>query len=431
MMNRWNRSNNKTKIVYVNDRYINKPTSANNEHTIIPIGRGFSINQSVANDTTFISCIEILAKKMAQIKWGVYGGDNKKVGYLTSIFNKALNFQPYYGINAFDFWYYLETQRQVKGNAFAYICGNESGLDLTLVPLDASCMTVYWDDANILDGKRKLWYQYNLQDRNRGTSRSVIIPSDSLIHLKAHSTNGLLGRPSSEVLADALGGNAEVGGAMRSTIANGFAGCIVLNYTADLSQVKRKELASQVKELMNGLDHTIIPLPAGVTATNISNDVKAYHEALKNANIEDISGFFGIPLAMLNKAGGGSGMATFSTNQMVQFYNQTIAPIVNQYANELTVKLLTAKQIGRGFKFDSTADGFDVLDAESKSKVLCAYVNAGILKRNEARTSLMYEQLDDPTAEALTCNGVGGSLGDNAGKDGGGANNTDDIKVEE
>lgn len=427
MMNSWSRSS-RSKTIYVN-RYINQPTSASNEHTVIPIGRGFSINQSASNDATFITCIEILATKMAQIKWGVYGADNKKVGYLTSIFNKALNFQPYYGINAFDFWHFMETQRRVRGNAYAYICGNESGLDLTLVPLDAAYMTVYWDDANILDGKRKLWYQYTLSDRNRGTSRSVLIPSDSIIHLKANSTNGLLGRPSGEILADALGGNAEVGGAMRSTIKNGFAGTIILNYTADLSQAKRKELADQIKELMNGVDHTIIPLPAGVNATNIANDVKAYHESLKNANIEDISSFFGIPLAMLNK-GSGSGMATFSTNQMVQFYNNAIAPIVNQYANELTVKLLTAKQIGRGFKFDTTADGFDTLDAESKSKVLCAYVNAGILKRNEARTSLMYEQLDDEVAEALTCNGVGGSLGDNAGKDGGGANNTDDVKEE-
>lgn len=425
MMNRWNRSNNRTKIVYVQDRYINKPTSASSEYTRIPIGRGQSIKQIAGNDSTFITCVEILAKRMAQINWGVYGSDNKTVGYLTSIFNKALNFQPYYGINAFDFWYYLETQRQLKGNAFAYIC--ESGLDTTLVPLDASCMQMYWDDANILDGKRKLWYQYNISDRNRGTSRSVIIPSDSLLHFKAHSTNGLLGRSSAEVLSDALNGNAEVDGAMRSAIANGFAGTIILNYTADLSQAKRKELVAQVKELMGGVDHTIIPLPAGVDAKNIANDVKAYHESLKNANIEDISAFFGIPLAMLNK-GSGSGMATFSTNQMVQFYNNSIAPIVKQYSNELSIKLLTAKQIGKGFKFDSTADGFDTLDAESKSKVLCAYVNAGILKRNEARTSLAYEQLDDPTAEALTSNGVGGTLGDNAGKNGGGANHTDDTK---
>lgn len=408
-MNKWG---NKSKVI-IQNKYI--PAAVPQVvDSPIPVGRGSRISVSYSKDAVFTACVEILAKNLAQTKWRVYDSANNEVGYLTSLFNKTLNLQPYPGINAYHMWEFVEKQRLMYGNAFCYIC--ERGIDTQIVPLDAGCVTMYWDDANILDAKRKIWYQYIVPDGNG--RRTYTIPAEDMLHFKAFSTNGLLGRPALEVLRNSLEGNAEIDGATRSTVANGFAGTIILSYTSDLSQTKRKELASQIKEFMQGTDHSVVPLPAGVTVTNINTDVKAYHEILKKTNTEDISAMFGVPLVMLNK-GSGAGVATLSTNQITQFHNSTILPIISQYANELTVKLLTTKQIGKNFKFDTDSDGFDYLDAESKSKVLCAYVNAGILKRNEARLSLMYTKLNDPIAEALTCNGVGGSLGDNAGKDGG------------
>ena len=120
---------------------------------------------------------------------------------------------------------------------------------------------------------------------------------------------------------------------------------------------------------------------------------------------------------MLN-IGGGAGMATFSTNQLMSFQSGTIAPIIAQYANELTVKLLTQRQAAKGYRFDTANDVFDMLDAQAKSAVLCAYKGAGILSANEARASLQYPAM--PGGDELITVGTGGTLGDNAGKNGGG-----------
>ena len=121
---------------------------------------------------------------------------------------------------------------------------------------------------------------------------------------------------------------------------------------------------------------------------------------------------------MLN-IGGGAGMATFSTNQLQQFYNGTIAPIVRQYSNELTTKLLTERQMNKGYCFDDASDVFDRLDAQSKCTVLCSFVGSGILTPNEARRSLQYPASGDENAEKLILRGTGGTLGDNPGNEGG------------
>lgn len=411
-MTRWNRQ---TKVI-IQNKYIPGAAASVVEQSVIPVGRGRTFPVNPSNDVVFSTCIEILARKMAQTKWKVYGSDNKEINYLTSLFNRTLNIQPFMGMDAYSFWETIEKQRLYYGNAFAYIVNN--GLDLQLIPLDAGCMQLFWDDANILDGERKLWYQYTISDNTRNTPRVVTIPADDILHFKAFSMNGLVGRRALDVLRDSVNAGAESMSAMRSTVNNGFSGSIILSYSSDLSQLKRKELANQVKEFMSSTDHAIVPLPAGINPINISTDVKSYFTEMKQCSVKEISSLFGIPLVMLNE-GSGAGVATLSTNQITQFHTHTIQPILEHYKNVITMKLLTPKQINRGYTFDCANDEFDYLDSEKKSAVLCSLVNAGIITRNEARESLLYQKVDDPTADSIMPINVS-QVGDGAGGDEGG-----------
>ena len=389
------------------------------ETRVIPIGRGNRIPVDADGNMVFATCVEALAKNLAQIRWGLYGSDNKEVDNTMALFRKALNLSPYPGINAYDFWNYMEKQRQ-GGNAFAYLKFDNAGLLEYMIPLDGAHMKVYWDTTNVLEGKRKIIYEYF----DQVTGQNFTFLPEEVLHVKAYSINGIVGRPAISVLRDTLKADAEVESSLRSSVENGFSGTIVLSYTSDLSESKQKELQNRVKELLKNSKNTILPLPAGMTATNIGNDIKGYFEALKSTNAQAISSFFGIPLAMLN-IGGGAGMATFSTNQLMSFYSGTIAPIIAQYANELTVKLLTQRQIAKGYRFDTANDVFDMLDAQAKATVLCAYKGAGILSANEARASLQYPAKNG--GDELIAVGTGGTLGDNAGKNGGG-DTTEEVK---
>lgn len=396
--------------------YFNGFTTGNRKRdgpNVFPVGRGRRVAVDAGGDVIYATCVEALARQLALTRWGVYGKDNKTAAVMEQ-FNEVLNLQPYPGVNAYNFWEYMEKQRLGYGNAFAYIQYDEAGALSALVPLDAANVKVYWDDANILDGDRRIVYVY--YDTVGG--RTYTILPEEMLHVKAYSANGIVGRSALEVLSNTLAGNAEVESALRTSVSNGFSGTIVLSYTSDLSVSKQKVLQEQVRELLANADSTILPLPAGMSASNISNDIKSYFDTLKNINTQAISSFFGIPLFMLNVIGG-AGTATFSTTQMTSFYNNTIAPIVAQYGLELTIKLLTKKQRQKGVKFDTCNDVFDFLDASAKASVLCAYTGAGILTPNEARMSLNYPESDEEAADHLSQRGGTGLLGDSAENEGG------------
>lgn len=385
---------------------------------VMPVGRGITVTVDAKGDMVFTTCIEILAKQIAQLKWSLYGSDNKEVETLMKQFRFALNQSPYPGINAFDFWGYMEKQRLSTGNALAYIATNEMGFLQHLVPLDGSRVKIYWDNANVFQGKRKLVYEYTDQVSNQ---TYTMLPEE-VLHIKAFAANGIVGRPAIQVLRDTLQSNAEVEGALRSAVANGYHGTIILQYTSDLSLKKQMELQTNVGNLLKTGKNSILPLPVGMTATNIANDIKPYYDVLKTANAQAISSFFGIPLVMLN-IGGGTGMATFSSNQITQYYNLTIAPIIQAYANELSVKLLTRNQLNKGYTFDNAGDAFDFLDPQAKASVMCSYKSAGILSADEARTSLKYPTRGG-TADELTSANVAnqGALGDSPNNEGGRGN---------
>ncbi len=388
---------------------------ANQRTQYIPIGTGNTRIIDSRGDMVFTTCIEILSKQLAQTRWSLYGGDNDELTGLMKQFSFILNQQPYPGINAFDFWGYMEKQRLSTGNAVAYLDFDKLGRLQHVVPLDGSHVSIYWDNNNIFGGARKLIYEY--MDNVSGQTFTMF--PEEVLHVKAFSANGIVGRPAVNVLRDTLRCNAEVEYSLRRAVEKGFHGTIILQYTSDLSFKKQTELQESVLKLLARGENSVLPLPVGMSAMNLANDIKPYYDVLKQANAQAISSFFGIPLVMLN-IGGGSGMATFSSNQITQYYNLTVAPIVQAYANELSVKLLTRVQLNKGYTFDSASDAFDFLDAQTKASVLCSYKNAGILSADEARTSLKYSTRGGEADELNSANvAKSGTLGDSSGNEGG------------
>ena len=72
--------------------------------SVIPIGRGRRVIVDANGDAVYSTCIETLARQIAQTRWGLYGKDHQEITRLMAGFEEVLNLQPYPGINAYSFW---------------------------------------------------------------------------------------------------------------------------------------------------------------------------------------------------------------------------------------------------------------------------------------------------------------------------------------
>lgn len=146
-----------------------------------PIGTGRRVMVDAAGDVIFATCIEILAKNIGQIQWGLYDPGGNTPAVFGPRYERALNVEPYDGINAYEFWRWIEIQRNTYGNAYAYIQCGKSGVVEKLIPLNAFNVRAYWDNADILQGQRKMVYEY--YDSQSG-HKFTILPEE-ILHFKA------------------------------------------------------------------------------------------------------------------------------------------------------------------------------------------------------------------------------------------------------
>lgn len=375
-------------------------------------GRRFcTIGQQYGNDPTYITCIELLAKAMSNVKYRVYGGDNAERDFAQ--FRKVFDVKANQWQNTSEFLRLMERDRLQYGNAYAYIkWGKGDTLD-SLIPLSPNYMRVYINNSiDILDSE--IIYEYS-----DGTNTFTFLPEE-LIHVRAFSQDGIKGIPASEVLKALLNKAGLASSYSDEILNNGYGGVMVLEYTSDLNKTKAIELTNQIKEILKHQGNRMLALPPGIKASILGpTSVDPSFINLTENVSKDIAGFFGIPLFLLNKEAG-NGTAGMTTAQASAFYNQVLEPAVTQYAAEFSSKLLTSRQIQQGVRFDNAdMSGFGVLDANERTDNYVKLAAGGILTVNEVRKELGYAPYQDEfdSGNKLYRNGAftSGDNGDSTG----------------
>lgn len=377
----------------------------------VPVaGRSFSYKE---RDYTIKICAKILADAMSNIQFGIYDLNHKR--QKDDSYRVALNIRANRFHNSIEFWKLMERNRVVYGNAYAYIDWLGDTVK-ELIPLVPYRMNVYINNTEDWL-KEDMIYEYT--DDN---GKVFTFLPDEIIHLKANSENGLVGVATTDAIYEIVKENNTASSYINEIYQNGYAGVMTLSYTSDLSVAKRKELVNQIKEILEHQGSRMLAIPQGMEVKvhgGSGIDGKTYID-LRDAGVKKIAGFLGIPLFMLG-LGDNAGATAMTTAQQQAFYNQTLKPIVRQYAAELTSKLLTQREILKGIHFeDDDISGFGILTADEKVKTLTQLAAAGILTVNECRSELGYEKYIDETnsGDKLYRNGAftsadnGDSIGD-------------------
>lgn len=347
--------------------------------------RGFCAK---SQDVTVEACAKILADSISAVDFGFYKNNDK---ILKNPYYTCLEVKPNDWQNSSEFWYTMERNRIVTGNAYAYIKHNKAGNLEQLIPLNPLYMTVYINNTQEVT-EAKIIYEY--RDPERGDVFTML--PDEVLHVKANTVNGIIGVPTSTVLSSIIQENDLAASYLQEIYNNGYSGVMVLSYVSDLSVEKRKALLNQVKEVLQSQGSRMLAIPNNIEAKILGpTNIDPSYLNLRDRGVRKIAGYLGIPLFLLNEEAN-TGTSAMTSAQASAFYASTLRPIIKQYCCELTAKLLTTKQINDGYRFDD-ADifGFGYLSANERTDNFAKLVAAGILTVNEVRGEMGYPRYID------------------------------------
>lgn len=255
----------------------------------------------------------------------------------------------------------LETSRLVDGNGYDWILRDErTGRIRELIPVPGYLVEP-WQD---LSGR--VWYTVT----HPWTGEPMVLPNEDICHYKGATRDGLKGvavlRRASEVIASARAQQQYELGFYE----NGGQPSGVLQTDSDLAglvddpknpgkQIGRKDLLRREWERIHAgpsNSHRLAILDLGLKYTPIAaTNADAQFVESKLVSIGDICRFFGVPLHFL-----GEGKQAYNSNeqQAIEYVVRTLNPIVTQYEEEQTWKILAKSQVDAGLeiKFNLLAE---------------------------------------------------------------------------
>lgn len=255
----------------------------------------------------------------------------------------------------------LETSRLVDGNGYDWILRDErTGRIRELIPVPGYLVEP-WQD---LSGR--VWYTVT----HPWTGEPMVLPNEDICHYKGATRDGLKGvavlRRASEVIASARAQQQYELGFYE----NGGQPSGVLQTDADLAgpvddpqnpgkKIGRKDLLRREWERVHAgpsNSHRLAILDLGLKYTPIAaTNADAQFVESKLVSIGDICRFFGVPLHFL-----GEGKQAYNSNeqQAIEYVVRTLNPIVTQYEEEQTWKILAKSQVDAGLeiKFNLLAE---------------------------------------------------------------------------
>ena len=302
-------------------------------------------------------CIEILSDSMGKLPCFIMDSKTRKRINLPQL--QLLNVRPNEAMTPFIRKKVLETSRQVNGNGYDWILRNpRTGRIDELIPIPGHLVEPWRD----LGGR--VWYTVT----HPWTGEPMVLPNEDICHYKTATRDGLKGvgtlRRASETIASAraqqqyelsfyenggqpsgvLETDSDLGGYAKGPDGK------VLTREDGSSVTLKDQLRSEWEKVHAGPSNShrlaILDLGLKYTAIASSNSDAQFIES-KEVSIRDIARYFGVPLYKLQE-----GKQSYNSNEQnaIEYVVSTLHPIVTQYEEEMTWKLLNASQVDAGLE---------------------------------------------------------------------------------
>ena len=357
------------------------------------------------SNATYYACLKTLSESIGKMPLKVLTrqGEQGVKSDRDHPYWSMLHDRPNRYMTAAGFWSLMEYNRNHHGNGYAWIYYNERGgrgKRTELFPLEPWLVEMWYDNALLLAETPEIWYRYTAPN-----GQTVMIPYDSMLHVRNFVTSdGLIGKPMRQVLAETIDGNVKAQRLLNKMYDNGFAGKAAIQYTGDLSDDLQKRFVKGIEKYIKGeykkegID-MLIPLPYMAKIENLSNVKLADSQfiELKQYSAIQIAAAFGIKPVQIGDYTKSSYAS--SEAQQLAFLVDTLLFIVKQYEDEINYKLFDGSDDFVKFNVDV------ILRADFKTKIetLRTAIYSGQMTVNEARA--IDDREAQPGGDKLIVNG--------------------------
>lgn len=337
-------------------------------------------------------CMSILAGSMAKLPSYIF--DSKSRERPGHPLLHLLNARPNEAMTPSVRKEVLENSRLEGGNGYDWIVRDpQTGRVAELIPVPWYLVQPWKDTAG------RIWYTVT----HPFTGEPMVLPREDVCHYKGATRDGLTGISVLRRAADTLASARAAQEYERAYYESGGQPSGVLKTDADLggwaegadgkplqradgSLVSLKDqLRSEWEKVhagpKNGHRVAILDLGLDYKPIAASNQEAQFIES-KEVSIRDIARYFGVPLYKL-----GEGKEAYSSNEQnaIEYVVGTLHPIVTQYEEEQTWKLLTDREIAAGLEVRINLMAELRGDSNARMHVYQTMLQEGVYSVNDVR----------------------------------------------
>lgn len=327
-----------------------------------------------------------IANTVASIPVHVYKGRERQD---THPLEKLLNLSPNPSMSAYIFKQTMEAFRNTEGMAYALIIRNGLGEITRLDVLDPTRVRPL-----IERDSREIWYDITLE------GKTYPIPGYMVLALKHMSANGISGIRPLDVLRGSLDYDAEVKEISLNQL-DGINHGVMLEVPGQaLDETRKAQIVADFLDAYESSGQRVLVLEGGIKATTFNQSpVDAQLMDVERITRNRVATVYNLPPHML----GDYSDTSFSTaeQQMQEFLQLTVIPIVQQWEDELNRKLLSDADYKVGYRFRFDTDSLIRADMVAMANKYQMAIRGGWMRMNEVRER---EGLPpDPNGDELMC----------------------------
>lgn len=357
------------------------------------LGIDNTLDNDALSEATYFACMKVLCEAIGKLPLNLmqYNERNGVTIARTHPLYRVLHDRPNPYMTATTFWSTVEYNRNHYGNAYVWIEGSGSKLNLWILP--SADVQVWYDDARILADVPDVYYLYS------GGGKQYRFGSEEILHFKTSNTfDGIVGVSVRDQLKMTIEGSIKGQKLIDDMYSNGFTAKAVLQYTGNLNDSNVQTFVKGVENYAKGaLKETgienIIPIPFGASLTplNVKLADNQFIEVKQFTSMQ-IASAFGIKpyqIGDYTKSSYASAEA-----QQLSFYVDTLLYNIKQYEEEITYKLLTDSEAKQGYHAKFNIGVLLRADFKTQVETLSTAVNSFLYTPNEARAKLDLESVE-------------------------------------